>query len=186
MHLYDFVFPLFVFIAVIFFTSRMATRSEIIAILASGTSYNRMLRPYIVGGILLGLVLWLGNRYLIPRANAIRSTFMASYIDKNDPTKQDERDNDATRIRPEKEKQERPEEPPANPSTGPSNKGVEEPEKGEPYKRTPGQQEPVEDPGLQQPDIKGHNPAEPRNRQNDTTEKDDSGNPVMKRFGKGL
>src|SRR5215216_3894201 len=87
-YIWGLLFPLFVFIAVIFFTSRMATRSEIIAILASGTSYNRMLRPYIVGGILLGLILWLGNRYLIPRANAIRSTFMASYIDKNDPTKQ--------------------------------------------------------------------------------------------------
>ena len=40
------LFPLFVFIAVIFFTSRMAGRSEVIAILASGTSYNRFLRPF--------------------------------------------------------------------------------------------------------------------------------------------
>ncbi len=87
-YIWGLLFPLFVFIAVIFFTSRMATRSEIIAILASGTSYNRMLRPYIVGGTFLGLVLFFGNRYLIPRANAIRSNFMASYIDKNDPTKQ--------------------------------------------------------------------------------------------------
>ena len=66
------VFPLFVFISVIFFTSRMATRSEIIAILASGTSYNRMLRPYFIGGIFLGLVLWFGSRYLIPKANEIQ------------------------------------------------------------------------------------------------------------------
>ena len=81
------LFPLFVFISVIFFTSRMASRSEIIAILASGTSYNRMLRPYLVGGILLGLVLWFGNRYLIPKANGIRSTFQTNYFDKHDPTK---------------------------------------------------------------------------------------------------
>jgi lipopolysaccharide export system permease protein len=81
------LFPLFVFISVIFFTSRMASRSEIIAILASGTSYNRMLRPYLVGGIFLGLILWFGNRYLIPRANGIRSTFQTNYFDKNDPTK---------------------------------------------------------------------------------------------------
>ena len=106
---------------------------------------------------------------------------------KNDPTKQDERDNDATRIRPEKEKQERPEEPPANPSTGPSSKGVEEPGNDEPYKRTPGQKhEPVVDPGRSESEIKGHNPAEPRNRQNESTERDDSGNAVMKSFGKGL
>src|SRR5436189_837853 len=72
------LFPLFVFISVIFFTSRLASRSEIIAILASGTSYNRMLRPYIVGGLFLGIVLWFGNRYLIPRADAIRSTFQAN------------------------------------------------------------------------------------------------------------
>src|ERR1700730_10716171 len=50
-YIWSLLFPLFVFIAVIFFTSRMATRSEIIAILASGTSYNRFLRPYFFGGI---------------------------------------------------------------------------------------------------------------------------------------
>ena len=81
------LFPLFVFISVIFFTSRMASRSEIIAILASGTSYNRMLRPYLVGGIFLGLILWVGNRYLIPKANGIRGSFQTTYFDKNDPTK---------------------------------------------------------------------------------------------------
>jgi lipopolysaccharide export system permease protein len=86
-YIWGLLFPLFVFIAVIFFTSRMATRSEIIAILASGTSYNRMLRPYLVGGLLLGIALWFGDRYLIPKANGIRSSFQANYIDRNDPTK---------------------------------------------------------------------------------------------------
>ena len=81
------LFPLFVFISVIFFTSRLASRSEIIAILASGTSYNRMLRPYLIGGLFLGSILWIGNRYLIPKANGIRSTFQANYFDKNDPSK---------------------------------------------------------------------------------------------------
>ncbi|RYY56867.1 MAG: YjgP/YjgQ family permease [Chitinophagaceae bacterium] len=81
------LFPLFVFIACIFFTSKMATRSEIIAILASGTSYRRLLRPYLVGGLFLGTILWFGTRYLIPRANGLRSAFQANYIDKNDPAK---------------------------------------------------------------------------------------------------
>ncbi len=81
------LFPLFVFISVIFFTSRMASRSEIIAILASGISFNRMLRPYLVGGVFLGLVLWFGNRYLIPKANGIQATFKTNYFDKNDPSK---------------------------------------------------------------------------------------------------
>src|SRR5688572_28928387 len=86
-YIWGLLFPLFVFIACIFFTSRMASRSEIIAILASGTSYNRMLRPYFVGGVLLATILWFGNRYLIPIANGIRSDFQANYIDRNDPVK---------------------------------------------------------------------------------------------------
>lgn len=76
------LFPLFVFIAVIFFTSRMATRSEIIAILASGASYNRLLRPYIVGGLFFATLLWLGNTYVIPKANKIKSNFQTTYFDK--------------------------------------------------------------------------------------------------------
>src|SRR4249920_693761 len=52
------LFPLFVFISVIFFTSKMAGRSEIIAILSSGVSFRRWLRPYWVGGIILMVILW--------------------------------------------------------------------------------------------------------------------------------
>ncbi len=81
------LFPLFVFIAVIFFTSKMASRSEIIAVLASGTSYNRFLRSYFIGGLFLATMLWFGSRYLIPGANAIRGDFQANYIDRGDPTK---------------------------------------------------------------------------------------------------
>jgi lipopolysaccharide export system permease protein len=86
-YIWSLLFPLFVFIAVIFFTSKMATRSEVIAILASGTSYNRFLRPYLVGGLLLASILWVGSRYWIPKANAIRSNFQTRFVDKNDPTK---------------------------------------------------------------------------------------------------
>ena len=86
-YIWNLLFPLFVFIAVIFFTSRMAVRSEIIAILASGTSYNRFLRPYIVGGLFLSAILFIGSRYWIPKANGIRSDFQSKYIDRNDPTK---------------------------------------------------------------------------------------------------
>lgn len=85
--IWSLLFPLFVFIAVIFFTSKMASRSEVIAILASGTSYNRFLRPYVAGGLLLAALLWVGNRYWIPKANFIYSSFRSKYIDKNDPTK---------------------------------------------------------------------------------------------------
>lgn len=77
------LFPLWVFIAAIFFTSKMAGRSEVIAILASGTSYNRFLRPYLVGGLLFATMLWFMQRYVIPRANEIFSVFQVTYIDKN-------------------------------------------------------------------------------------------------------
>ena len=86
-HIWSLLFPLFVFIAVIFFTSKMATQSEIIAILGSGTPYKRLLRPYWVGGLLLASLWWVGNRYWIPKANSVRSTFQSNYLDRNDPSK---------------------------------------------------------------------------------------------------
>ncbi|MDE3236932.1 MAG: LptF/LptG family permease [Bacteroidota bacterium] len=82
-HIMALLFPLFVFIAVIFFTSKMAGRSEIIAILASGTSFRRWLRPYFVGGIFLAIILWFANQYVVPVANQIRGTFEARYVDGN-------------------------------------------------------------------------------------------------------
>ncbi len=75
------LFPLFVFIAVIFFTSKMAGRSEIIAILSSGVSFRRFLLPYVVGGIFLSIVLWFGYQYVVPKANLKWSNFESKYID---------------------------------------------------------------------------------------------------------
>ncbi len=77
------LFPLFVFIAVIFFTSKMALQSEVIAIIASGTSFNRMMRPYWIGGIVLGALLLVAAHFFIPKANEIRTTFEARYINGN-------------------------------------------------------------------------------------------------------
>ncbi|HWB27732.1 MAG TPA: LptF/LptG family permease [Chitinophagaceae bacterium] len=74
------LFPLFVLIAVVFFTSKMAGKSEIVAILASGTSFRRFLVPYFIGGGLLGLLLLFGAHYVIPRANGIRGNFETKYV----------------------------------------------------------------------------------------------------------
>ena len=82
-HILALLFPLFVFLATIFFTSKMAGRTEIVAILASGTSFNRFLRPFLVAGFILAGILWMGNRYVIPWANGIRVSFQANYIDRN-------------------------------------------------------------------------------------------------------
>lgn len=75
------LYPLFVFIAVIFFTSKMAIRSEVVAIIASGTTYTRWLRPYFIAGIIFAVGLWFANRYGIPKATEIRNAFQARYID---------------------------------------------------------------------------------------------------------
>ena len=77
------LFPLFVFISVIFFTSKMAGRSEIVAILSSGVTFRRFLRPYLVGGIMLSILLWGSYQYLIPEANRKWSEFSKKYIDVN-------------------------------------------------------------------------------------------------------
>ena len=77
------LFPLFIFISVIFFTSKMANRSEVIAILSSGVSFSRFLLPYIIGGLLFTGILWWSNQYLLPPANRKWADFNSKYIDFN-------------------------------------------------------------------------------------------------------
>jgi len=72
--------PLFVFISVIFFTSIMASNSEIIAILSCGVSYHRMMVPYIVTATLIALLSLTLNLWIIPRANAPRVAFEQKYF----------------------------------------------------------------------------------------------------------
>lgn len=72
--------PLFVFIAVIFFTSKMAGNSEIIAILASGVSFRRLLVPYMIGAaIIAALTFWLSN-YALPPTNVKRIEYTNKYV----------------------------------------------------------------------------------------------------------
>lgn len=74
------LFPLFTFIAVIFFTSKMADRTEVIAILSSGVSMRRFLLPYWIGGTFLALLLWLGYDSFLPKSNKQWSSFESKYI----------------------------------------------------------------------------------------------------------
>ncbi len=71
---------LFVFIAVVFFTSKMAANSEVVAMLASGVSYRRVLRPYIIASVLLALLSWFMNSWIIPWSNAQKVAFENEYI----------------------------------------------------------------------------------------------------------
>jgi lipopolysaccharide export system permease protein len=72
--------PLFIFISTLYFTSKMAGNTEIIAILGSGISYRRMLRPYLHGALLLALgILVIGN-FIIPLSNIQLTKFEDKYI----------------------------------------------------------------------------------------------------------
>ena len=72
--------PLFTFIAVIFFTSKLADRSEIIAMLASGMSFRRLMLPYAVSATIIAIVTFILNAYIIPPANETRIDFQNKYI----------------------------------------------------------------------------------------------------------
>ena len=71
--------PLFVFIAVIFFTSKLASNSEIIAMLSSGLSFNRLMRPYMISCVLIASVTFYLNSYVIPHGTVIRRNFESLY-----------------------------------------------------------------------------------------------------------
>lgn len=71
--------PLFVFIAVIFFTSKLAGNSEIIAMLSSGVSFRRLMRPYMISCVLIASVTFYLNSFVIPRGTVIRQNFESLY-----------------------------------------------------------------------------------------------------------
>jgi len=79
-HIVALLFALFIFIATIFFTSKMAYKSEIIAILASGASFNRFLRPYVVGAFVICSIFLIANHWVVPNANKKRLAFEDKYI----------------------------------------------------------------------------------------------------------
>jgi len=71
--------PLFVFIAVIFFTSKMAINTEIIAILNSGMSFLRMMWPYFLSALVIALFTFVLTNFVIPKSNLIRMDFEDRY-----------------------------------------------------------------------------------------------------------
>lgn len=72
--------PLFIFISVIFFTSKMASNTEIVSILASGISFRRVLLPYLIGALLIGSLSLYLNNFLIPKSNVKMLEFKYKYI----------------------------------------------------------------------------------------------------------
>ena len=72
--------PLFIFISVIYFTSKMAGNSEIIAMLNSGMSFSRLLRPFVFTSILLATLSFVLGNFIIPETNKTRIDFENKYV----------------------------------------------------------------------------------------------------------
>jgi lipopolysaccharide export system permease protein len=72
--------PMFVFISVIFFTSKLASNSEIVAILSGGVSFHRMMRPYMLAASLIALLSLGLNLYIIPESNKDKLEFEQKFL----------------------------------------------------------------------------------------------------------
>lgn len=78
--------PLFVFIAVIFFTSKLAENSEIIAMFSTGMSFKRMMRPYMISAAIIALTTFALGSYIIPKGSVTRLNFEDKYVKKKKTT----------------------------------------------------------------------------------------------------
>lgn len=81
LYLNNLLTPITVFISVIFITSKMAGRTEIIAILSSGTSFVRMLVPFFAGAVMIGSASFLMNSWILPGATAGVTEFKTKYLE---------------------------------------------------------------------------------------------------------
>lgn len=72
--------PLFVFISVIFFTTKLADNSEIIAMLSSGITFHRLLRPYMIGAAIIAALTFTLSNYIIPPTNVDRIAYTNKYV----------------------------------------------------------------------------------------------------------
>lgn len=77
------LFPIFLFLSVIWFTSKLANNTEIIAILSSGISFSRFLRPYIIGATIVSVFALLTGFFLVPKASKGFNDFRYTYLKNN-------------------------------------------------------------------------------------------------------
>ena len=76
------LFPIFLFLSIIFFTSKLASNTEIVAILSSGVSYNRFLRPYIIGATIVAVTMLVMAMFIVPNASKGYNEFKFKYLKK--------------------------------------------------------------------------------------------------------
>ena len=76
------LFPIFLFLSIIFFTSKLASNTEIVAILSSGVSYNSFLRPYIIGATIVAVSMLVMAMFIVPNASKGYNEFKFKYLKK--------------------------------------------------------------------------------------------------------
>jgi lipopolysaccharide export system permease protein len=81
--------PLINFLAVIFFTAKMANQTEIVPILSGKVSFNRFLRPYFISSFVIFVFFFFGNVYIIPYTNKLSVDFNNTYTGDSDPTQKE-------------------------------------------------------------------------------------------------
>lgn len=74
------LFPIFLFLSVIWFTSKLANNTEIIAILSSGISFTRFLRPFIIGATIISIIVLLMGFFIVPKASEGFNNFRYTYL----------------------------------------------------------------------------------------------------------
>ncbi|WP_333601163.1 LptF/LptG family permease [Flavobacterium sp.] len=79
-HFANFLFPIFLFLSIIWFTSKLANNTEIIAILSSGISFSRFMRPYIIGATIVSVFALIMGIFLAPKANDVYNNFRYTYL----------------------------------------------------------------------------------------------------------
>lgn len=77
------LFPLFLFLSVIWFTSKLANNTEVIAFLSSGVSFSRFLRPYLIGAFIVSVLALVLGLYLAPNASKGFNDFNYKYLKSN-------------------------------------------------------------------------------------------------------
>ena len=76
------LFPIFLFLSIIFFTSKLANNTEIVAILSSGVSFSRFLRPYWVGATIIAVIMFFMGMFIVPNASKGYNEFRFKYLKK--------------------------------------------------------------------------------------------------------
>lgn len=82
------LFPIFLFLSIIFFTSKLASNTEIVAILSSGVSYWRFLRPYMIGASIVAILIFMMGMFIVPHASVGFNEFEYKYFKKHKEDRQ--------------------------------------------------------------------------------------------------